>query len=398
MKLVDVANHVAAHAARLARVEVVSAYPITPQTQVIEEISALIESGEMDCEYVPVESEHSAMAALIGAAAMGVRGFSATSAHGLAYMHELLHWAAGIRLPMVMVNVNRAMGPGWNIWCDHQDAVSQRDTGWIQLYCASHQEIADTVIQAFRISEDARVILPVMVNYDAFVLSHSYMQTDLPDQEQVDRFLPPFKTAWKMDLDRPLTHGSVIYPDDYEEVRFSIQQAHENAKEVISRAAEEYREIVGRHHGGLIEEFEMADAEHVIVAMGSLASESRVSVEALRGKGLKAGVVRVRSFRPFPLEELRRLLAGRKTVVVIDRDISFGYEGALFSEVKAALYGNGGASLYNLITGLGGRDVSYAVIAAEVEAAAAGSFEGTVRWPTLKMNEHHRASKRGMAG
>jgi len=245
---------------------------------------------------------------------------------------------------MVMVNVNRAMGPGWNIWCDHQDAVSQRDTGWIQLYCASHQEIADTVIQAFRISEDARVILPVMVNYDAFVLSHSYMQTDLPDQEQVDRFLPPFKTAWKMDLDRPLTHGSVIYPDDYEEVRFSIQQAHENAKEVISRAAEEYREIVGRHHGGLIEEFEMADAEHVIVAMGSLASESRVSVEALRGKGLKAGVVRVRSFRPFPLEELRRLLAGRKTVVVIDRDISFGYEGALFSEVKAALYGNGGTT------------------------------------------------------
>lgn len=397
MKLVDIANHVAAHAARLARVEVVSAYPITPQTQVIEEISALIDAGEMDCEYVPVESEHSAMAALIGAAAMGVRGFSATSAHGLAYMHELLHWAAGIRLPMVMVNVNRAMGPGWNIWCDHQDTISQRDTGWIQLYCSSHQEIADTVIQAYRISEDKRVILPVMVNYDAFVLSHSYMQTDLPDQELVDRFLPPFSSAWKMDIDKPLTHGSVIYPDDYEEVRFSMQQAQMNAKEVIAQAAEEYRKIIGRFHGGLLENFDMEDAEHAIVAMGSLASESRVSAEVLREQGLKVGVVRVRSYRPFPAEELRALLSGMRTVVVIDRDISFGNEGAVFSEVKAALYGNGEVPVYSLITGLGGRDVPYTVIAEEAEAAIKGRFKGTVHWPTLRLNEHHRTSKQGMA-
>ncbi len=311
-------------------------------------------------------------------------------------MHELLHWAAAIRLPMVMVNVNRAMGPGWNIWCDHQDTISQRDTGWIQLYCASHQEIADTVIQAFRISEDARVIMPVMVNYDAFVLSHSYMQTDLPDQELVDRFLPPFNTAWKMDFDNPLTHGSVIYPDDYEEVRFSMQQAHVNAREVIVQAAEEYRKVIGRFHGGLVEEFDMEDAEHVIVAMGTLASESRVSAEMLREQGLKVGVVRVRSFRPFPEEELRTLLGGMKTVVVIDRDISFGYEGALFSEVKAALYGLTEVPVFNLITGLGGRDVPYTVIAAETEAAIEGKSEDAVRWPTLRLNEHHRTSKQGM--
>jgi pyruvate/2-oxoacid:ferredoxin oxidoreductase alpha subunit len=397
MKLVDIANHVTAHAAKLARVEVVSAYPITPQTQVIEEIAALIEAGEMDSEYIPVESEHSAMAAMIGSAAMGVRTFSATSSHGLAYMHELLHWAAGIRLPMVMANVNRAMGPGWNIWCDHQDTISQRDTGWIQLYCASHQEIADTIIQAFRISEDARVILPVMVNYDAFVLSHSYMQADLPDQELVDRFLPPFNSAWKLDLNKPLTHGSVIYPSDYEEVRFSMQQGHVNAREVIVQAAEEYRDVIGRFHGGLLETYDMDGAEHAIVAMGSIASESRVAADLLRERGLAVGVVRVRSYRPFPREELVEQLGGLKTVVVIDRDVSFGYEGALFSDVKAALYGKSDTTVYNLITGLGGRDVPYPVIMEEVEAAAAGRFTEPVRWPTLKMNEHHITSKEGMA-
>jgi len=395
--MVDIANHIAAHAVKLARVAVVSAYPITPQTQVIEEISALIEAGEMDCEYIPVESEHSAMAALIGAAAVGVRAFSATSAHGLAYMHELLHWAAGIRLPMVMVNVNRAMGPGWNIWCDHQDAISQRDTGWIQLYCAGHQEIADTVIQAFRISEDPRVILPVMVNYDAFVLSHSYMQADLPGQEEVDRFLPPFRSAWRLDLDNPLTHGSVIYPNDYEEVRLSMQQAHERAREVIAEAAEEYRRIIGRFHGALVEAYRMEDAEYALVAMGSLAAEARVAVDALREEGLAAGLVRVRSYRPFPGEELAGLLDVLKGVLVIDRDISFGMEGALYSDTKAALYGKSQVPVFNAITGLGGRDVPYTVMMEEMRRVAEGKRREAVSWPTIRFNDHHRASREGMS-
>ncbi len=309
MRLVDTGNHVAAWGARLARVEVVSAYPITPQTQVIEEISRFIDEGEMDCEYIPVESEHSAMAAMIGSAAMGVRSFSATSSHGLAYMHELLHWAAGIRLPMVMVNVNRAMGPGWNIWCDHQDALAARDTGWIQLYCASHQEVLDTVIQAFRISEDLKVILPVMVCYDAIVICHSYMQVEVPEQEKVDRFLPPFRSLWKLDLDYPLTHGSVIYPDDYEEVRFSMFQGLDNARKVIVQAAEEYRDIdrpFPRRPGGDLPHGgrRLRPGGHGQHGLGVQDGGGR----AARAGATAADVVRVRSYRPFPIEELREIL------------------------------------------------------------------------------------------
>lgn len=396
MRLVETGNHVAAWGARLARVEVVSAYPITPQTQVIEEISRFIDEGDMDCEYIPVESEHSAMAAMIGSAAMGVRSFSATSAHGLLYMHELLHWAAGIRLPMVMVNVNRALGPGWNIWCDHQDTVTVRDTGWVQLYCASHQEILDTTIQAFRISEDLKVILPVMVCYDAIFLSHNYMQVEVPDQEVVDRFLPPFRTMWKLDLDYPLTHGSVIYPDDYEEVRYSMFQGSDNARKVIRKAAEEYRDIVGGYHGDLVETYRMEDAECALVAMGSMASEAKVAVDQLRDAGYPCGLVRVRSYRPFPIEELRALLTSLRAVMVIDRSVSFGLEGPLYSEVKAVIYGHSDAQVYDIITGLGGRDVTYELIFENTEAALKGKLKQETRWPTVRLNEHHLVSKKGL--
>jgi len=396
MRLVETGNHVAAWGARLARAEVVSAYPITPQTQVIEEISRFIDEGEMDCEYIPVESEHSAMAAMIGSAAMGVRSFSATSAHGLLYMHELLHWAAGIRLPMVMVNVNRALGPGWNIWCDHQDTIAARDTGWIQLYCASHQEILDTTIQAFRITEDPKVILPVMVCYDAIFLSHNYMQVEVPDQETVDRFLPPFRSLWKLDLDYPLTHGSVIYPDDYEEVRFSMFQGLDNARKVIKTAAEEYRDIMGNFHGGLVEAYRMEDAEFALVAMGSIASEAKVAVDRLREAGYPCGLVRVRSYRPFPIAELRELLAPMRAVMVIDRGVSFGMEGPMYSEVKAVIYGRSDAEVYDIVTGLGGRDVTYELIYENVEAALKGKLEQETRWPAVRLNEHHKVIKKGL--
>jgi pyruvate/2-oxoacid:ferredoxin oxidoreductase alpha subunit len=396
MRLVETGNHVAAWGARLARAEVVSAYPITPQTQVIEEISRFIDEGEMDCEYIPVESEHSAMAAMIGSAAMGVRSFSATSAHGLLYMHELLHWAAGIRLPMVMVNVNRALGPGWNIWCDHQDTLTARDTGWVQLHCASHQEILDTTIQAFRISEDLKVILPVMVCYDAIFLSHNYMQVVVPDQEVVDSFLPPFKTLWKLDLDYPLTHGSVIYPDDYEEVRYSMFRGLDNARKVIKTAAEEYRDIVGNFHGDLVETYRMEDAEAALIAMGSIASEAKMAVDMLRDAGHACGLVRVRSYRPFPIEELRTLLSPLRAVMVIDRGVSFGMEGPMYSEVKAVIYGRSDAEVYDIITGLGGRDVTYELIFENAEAALKGKLEQETRWPAVRLNEHHQVSKKGL--
>ncbi len=396
MRLVDTGNHIAAWGARLSRVEVVSAYPITPQTQVIEEISRFIDEGEMDCEYIPVESEHSAMAAMIGSAAMGIRSFSATAAHGLAYMHELLHWAAGIRLPMVMVNVNRAMGPGWNIWCDHQDTMAARDTGWVQLYCASHQEVLDTVIQAYRISEDLKVILPVMVCYDAIFISHNYMQVEIPDQDKVDRFLPPFRSLWKLDLDYPLTHGSVIYPDDYEEVRYSMFQGLDNARKVIEQAADEYRDVVGGYHGGMVETYRMDDADCALVAMGSMASECKVAVERLRELGHKCGLVRIRSYRPFPIQEIREMLPSLRAVMVLDRGVSFGLEGALYSEIKATIYGLGEAVVYNIITGLGGRDVTYELVVENTIAALQGKLEAKSRWPSVRLNEHHRISKKGL--
>lgn len=394
MRLVETGNHVVAHAVRLCRVEVVSAYPITPQTQVVEEIARFIDEEGYECEYIPVESEHSAMAAMIAAVAAGVRAFSATSAHGLVYMYELLHWAAGSRLPMVMANVNRALGPGWNIWCDQQDAMSARDTGWIQLYCSTHQEILDTVIQAYRISEDPSVFLPVMVCYDAFTMSHTYMQVDVPEQEAVDRFLPPFRSPWRLDPSSPITHGSVIYPQDYEETRYSIYLAHRAAREVIRRAAEEYRDIVGNYHGDLVETYFMEDAEHAVVAVGTLALEARVAAEELRRAGYPCGVVRIRSYRPFPVEELRSLLGRMRTVVVLDRAVSFGLGGILASEVRAVLGGEGPRPV-SLIAGLGGRDVPYTLIAERTEAAIRGEAMEE-EWPTLALNERHLVSLRGL--
>lgn len=394
MRLVDTGNHIAAHAARLARVEVVPAYPITPQTQVIEEISRFIDEGEMNCEYIPVESEHSAIAAMIGAAATGVRTFSATASHGLVYMYELLHWASGARLPMVMANINRALGPGWNIWCDHQDTLSARDTGWVQFYCASHQEILDTIIQGFRISEDPEVMLPVMVCYDAFVMSHTYMQVELPDQEAVDRFLPPFRSLWRLDVDCPVTHGAVIFPNDYEETRFSIFQALEKSREVIGAVAEEYRDIVGNYHGRLVDTYGMEEAECALVAMGTMASEARVAVDELRAAGYPCGLVRIRSFRPFPVEELRELLSPLRTVLIMDRGVSFGLEGILYSEVKAVLYGRSPVAIFDVITGMGGRDVTYEMMAEFMESALKGRFKQESIWPNVRLNERHLVSKR----
>ncbi len=393
MRLVDTGNHVAAHGARLSRVEVVPAYPITPQSPVIEKISRFIDAGEMSCEYIPVESEHSAMAAMIGASAMGVRTFSATASHGLVYMYELLHWASGARLPMVMANVNRALGPGWNIWCDHQDTLSVRDTGWIQFYCASHQEILDTIIQGFRISEDLGVMLPVMVCYDAFVMSHTYMQVELPDQEAVDRFLPPFQSMWRLDVDCPATHGAVIFPSDYEETRFSMYRAMENSREVIRAVADEYGDLTGKYHGGLVDAYGMEDAECALVALGSIASEAKVAVDALRAAGHPCGLVRIRSLRPFPVEELRELLSPLRTALIMDRGVSFGLEGILYSEVKAVLYGLAQGAIFDVITGMGGRDVTYEMMAEYMESALKGRFKQESVWPNVRLNDRHLVSR-----
>ncbi|MBU1669545.1 MAG: pyruvate ferredoxin oxidoreductase [Actinobacteria bacterium] len=396
MRVLESGNHLIALAANVAGVEVVPAYPITPQTQVIEMIADLIAEGKMDAEYIPVESEHSACAALVSASLTGVRAFSATSAHGLAYMHEMLHYAAGIRVPVVMVNVNRALGPGWNIWCDHQDSISQRDTGWLQVYVASHQEAVDTVIQAYRITEDHRVLMPLMLNMDAFVLSHTYMDADVPGREEVEAYLPPYRPLWKLDPRLPMTHGSVVYPVDFSETRQSMQIGQDNARQVVYEAADEFMRAFGRRHGDMVDGYKLEDAEHLIVAMGSLAAESRVAVDEMRAAGRAVGLLRVRFFRPFPIDELRSLCSGRSGLMVIDRDFSYGMEGALFSEVKAALYGHADVPSTNLIVGLGGRDVTYEQIREAADRAFRGEAD-EVTWGDSHITKAHEITREMLA-
>jgi pyruvate/2-oxoacid:ferredoxin oxidoreductase alpha subunit len=391
VRVLETGNHLVALAARSAGVEVVPAYPITPQTQIIEKIADLIAEGRMDAEYIPVESEHSACAALVSSSLTGARAFSATSSHGLVYMHEMLHYAAGIRVPVVMVNVNRALGPGWNIWCDHQDSISQRDTGWLQVYVAGHQEAVDTVIQAYKIAEDHSVLLPMMINMDAIVISHNYMDAEVPEREEVSRFIPPYRPRWKLDTRLPVTHGSVVYPEDFSETRESMQIGQDTARTVAKSVALEFKETFGRWHGDLVETYRLEDAEHAIVAMGSIAAESRVAIDRLREKGRKVGLLRVRFFRPFPIEELRQLCDGLKDLLVIDRNYSYGMEGALYTEVKAALYGRESIPAWNLIMGLGGRDVSHEQIAQKAEEAWKGNL-GEITWGDSHITDSHRVT------
>jgi 2-oxoisovalerate ferredoxin oxidoreductase alpha subunit len=375
----DTGNRIAAKAAQMARPEVVSAYPITPQTVSVEEIARYVESGQLDAEFIRVESEHSAMAACIGASAAGVRTFTATSSHGLLLMHEMLHWAALSRLPIVMVNVNRAIGPGWNIWTDETDALSQRDTGWLQFFCCSNQEIFDTVIQAFKLAEHRDVQLPVMVNYSGFILSHTSMPVDIPDQKAVDEFLPKFAPFWKLDVNNPVTHGNVLSDEYYMEIRDDMQRAQDNARRLIPEIANEWRERFGTYHGSLIEEYRCHDAKLLIVAMGTIGAEARAAVDSLRSDGSSVGLARVRVTRPFPGDGLRRL-AGGKTLVTVDRNISIGSEGWLYSELKSALYGHCSSPVHGFVAGLGGRDVTYEDLIQMVKKVLSGEAGESEWW------------------
>jgi 2-oxoisovalerate ferredoxin oxidoreductase alpha subunit len=361
--IIDTANHIVGYAAKAARAKVIAAYPITPQTTIVEKIAEFVERGEMDAEYIRVESEHSALSACIGAAAAGARTFTATSAHGLALMHEALHWASGSRLPIVMAVVNRAMGAPWSIWPDLSDSLSQRDTGWIQFYCADNQEVFDTVIQAYRICEDKQVFLPAMVCLEGFILSHTYMPVRIHDQEEIDAFLPAYKSGWLLDLKNPISHANLVSPDWYMEFRYMIQEAMENAKQLISEIDKEYGKRFGFEHGGLIEKYECEDADLIIFTMGTMGCEAKIAVNNLRKEGLKVGSARVRVFRPFPTEEVRKLAEGAQIFATLDRHISFGMEGFLATEIKAALCNQEDRPLIaGFIAGLGGRDVTFKTI------------------------------------
>jgi pyruvate/2-oxoacid:ferredoxin oxidoreductase alpha subunit len=381
MKKLIMGNHAAAYGAKLARAEVVAAYPITPQTQTVEKIAEMVASGEMKAEYIKVESEHSAMAACIGASSAGARAFTATSSQGLALMHELLHWAAGARLPIVMTNVNRAMAPGWNIWSEQNDSLSQRDTGWMQFYCESNQEVLDTVIQAYKVAE--KVSLPVMICLDGFSLSHTYEGVDIPDPEDVDDFLPPYDPEYKLDVDDPKTFGAMMFPEWYYEMRYKIHSAMVEALSVITEVDEEFREKFGRRYG-IVENYKCDGAKTIMITSGSIASTAKDVIDALQDAGESVGMARVRVFRPFPIEEIRKIAENAENIGVIDRNISFGHEGIFFSETKAALYNTQNRpKVFNFIAGLGGRDVTPEDIEEMIHITASGDAD-EVTWYKLK--------------
>ncbi|SMB99285.1 pyruvate ferredoxin oxidoreductase, alpha subunit [Thermanaeromonas toyohensis ToBE] len=351
-------NEAVAQAVRLARAEVVAAYPITPQSTIVEEIAAQIARGEMEAEYIRVESEHAALAACFGAAVSGSRVFTATSSQGLAYMFEMLHYVSGARTPMVMAVANRGLAAPWTIWADHQDSISCRDTGWIQLYVETAQEALDTCLQAYKIAEDPQVLTPVMLCLDGYVLSHTEEIVDIPSQEDVDCFLPPYQPQVLVDTQSPVVFGVGAGPDTYPAFKEAQQAAMERAKEAIKRVDEEFYALFGRRYGGLLEDYRCQDAEVILVTLGAITGTAREVVDFLRQEGARVGVLRLRALRPFPVEDLRQALKGARVVAVLDRNCSFGYEGVVCTEVKAALFGlQQPPAVVGFIAGLGGQDI-----------------------------------------
>ena len=356
MEKVIMGNHAVSYGVQLSRVQVIAAYPITPQTQVVEMLSELCADGRMKATFIKVESEHSVMAATVGASIAGARAFTATSSHGLALMHEVLHWAAGGRLPIVMANINRALGPGWNIWTEQTDSLAQRDTGWLQFYCETSQEVLDMVIQAYRIAES--VLLPVMLVLDAFFLSHTEEPVDIPEQALVDSFLPPFEPKFKLQPGDPHSFFALVAPDHFMELRYKMQRDMERAVQVTQQVGVEFGRTFGRAYD-VVEKYRMDDADLVLLTSGSIVGTSRVVVDELRAAGHKVGLLKMRMFRPFPFAAVREALKDAQKVAVIDRNISYGHGGIFASEAKAALYGAAHQpTIYPFIIGLGGRDVT----------------------------------------
>jgi pyruvate/2-oxoacid:ferredoxin oxidoreductase alpha subunit len=396
---IESGNVAAAYGVKLARAQVIAAYPITPQTPLTEKLSEFVDAGEMEAEYIPVESEHSALAVCIAAASAGARAFTATSANGLLYMSEQVHWAAGARLPIVMCVVNRGLGAPWTIWNDHQDSISQRDAGWIQLYACDHQQIIDTVIQAFCLAE--HVSIPVMVCYDGYLLSHTYMPFDIPEARAVDRFLPPFKPAYALDPRQPANLNTVTMPDirpdirgdlapGYAEIRHNL---HFDLRQAIGTVAEidaQFKEVFGRGGSPLVELYDCDDADYIAIALGSLSYQLRAVVDMLREEEIKAGVCGVRLYRPFPDQAVVEALAKAKGVIVFEKALSYGNEGALCGDIKSALYScDLRPFVRNYIVGLGGREIRTAdLLTAMRSACKATAHSGDAcEWIGLKLQE-----------
>jgi pyruvate/2-oxoacid:ferredoxin oxidoreductase alpha subunit len=389
-------NHAAAYALKQARVGVISAYPITPQSPVVEKIADFISKGELSARFVKVESEHSALAVCCAASATGSRVGTATSSHGLMLMYEMLPWASGNRLPIIINLATRATGAPWSVWTDHQDFMTIRDVGWIQLFCEDNQEIYDTNIQAFKIAEDPRLSLPVIVSYDGYILSHTMMPVTLEDQQDIDGFLPPLKHHINLsDISKvkgidPVTtphvrnRGNEGIVPGYFEYRYALQKALENSVEVIKEVHDDFAVKFNRSYGnGIFKTYKTDDADMIIYAMGSVAAQARVAISQLRAKGLKVGLVSLKMFRPYPAKYLREFFKDKDIIIVFDRDIGYGYEGVLSYELKSALFGlKNPPFLKGFIVGLGGRDVTTNHIVDGVQKTIEAEKRGEISYET----------------
>jgi pyruvate ferredoxin oxidoreductase alpha subunit len=370
-----------AEAVALCRPEVICAYPISPQTHIVENLSALVKSGELTpCEFVNVESEFAAMSVAIGASATGARAYTATASQGLLYMTEALYNASGLGLPIVMTVANRAIGAPINIWNDHSDSMSQRDSGWIQLYAETNQEALDLHIQAFRLAETLST--PVMVCMDGFILTHAVERLDIPEQEQVDAFLPPFQPRQVLDPDEPMSIGAMVGPEAFMEVKYLAHAKQMQALELIPEIAAEFQDAFGRDSGGLIRRYRTDDAETIVVALGSVLGTIKDTVDELREQGVKIGAVGITSFRPFPLDAVRAALGHARRVLVLEKALAVGIGGIVSANVRMALAGitlpgtpHGGGHGYTVIAGLGGRPITKASLRGLFDDAVADRLE-----------------------
>lgn len=382
MKKVITGDNAVAIGAKLSRVEVVPAFPITPQTLIIEHIADFINDGEMDAKFLTMESEHSVMSAAAAAEAAGARAFTATSSQGLAFMHEMVYATAPLRLPVVMANANRTLGGPPGIWCEYNDSMGVRDSGWLQVYVEDNQEALDMIIQAYKIAEDKRVLLPVMPCLDGFVLTHTVEPVEIPEQQDIDSFLPPYEPDVILDPARPAMIGTFMPAEYIMELRRQTAGAVESAKNVIQEVNDDFARRFGRDYGGLIETYRMDDAEAALVTMGTVTSTSRQVVDEMRQERQKVGLVKLRFFRPFPSEELKNVLKDTGAVGVVDRSLSFIGGGPAFNETRSALYGLS-IPIINHLAGLGGRDVTERQIRKMFELtlrAANGENVNTVNW------------------
>jgi pyruvate ferredoxin oxidoreductase alpha subunit len=368
-----------AEAVALCRPEVICAYPISPQTHIVENLSQLVKSGELaPCEFVNVESELAAMSVAIGACATGARAYTATASQGLLYMTEALYNASGLGLPIVMTVANRAIGAPINIWNDHSDSMSQRDCGWIQLYAETNQEALDLHIQAFRLAEEFSA--PVMVCMDGFILTHAVERVEMPTQQLIDAFLPPFRPRQALDPDEPITIGAMVGPEAFMEVKYLAHAKQLQALELIQQIAADFSDAFGRDSGGLLRCHRTDDADTIVLALGSVLGTIKDTVDELRDKGVKIGVVGLTSFRPFPFEAVREALAGAQRVLVLEKALAVGIGGIVSMDVHAALasiHHAGGEQprAYTAIAGLGGRPITKASLRGLFEDAAADRLE-----------------------